>query len=99
MSVHFHDEREIINALVTAIFRQGLSISVSDGVKRSTNRDHIMRDAGITDHTVFTLSDGAGWFSLIHGNRCDVISDYSDNEVCNLIWDLVKPTVEYWEDQ
>lgn len=102
MTIHFHDEEQIAKELVTAILHEGLNISVSDGVKHSTDRDQIMEDAGVTDETMFILYDflgnRKGWFLLIHGNRCDVISNFTDNEICNEIWELVQPTVEYWEE-
>lgn len=97
------DEAAIINALITSIFREGLAISVFDGeefsLKRSTVRADIQKEVMATDMTTFVLRDmegnKKGWFLLIHGNRCDVISDFSDNETCERIWKRVEPTVDY----
>ena len=31
-----------------------------------------------------------GWFQLIYGNSgYDVVSDFSDNDICNVIWNMV----------
>lgn len=103
----WHDETQVINALITSIFREGLSISVYDGmeyaIRRSTVRKDIQKEVAATDETTIVIHDmegnrkGAFW--LIHGNRAHVITDYTDNEVCNRIYNRVEPTVEYWENQ
>lgn len=92
-------EREIISALISAIFREGLSISVSDGVKRSIDRQRIEGDIAACDTTELVLykdREKVGWVLLVHGNKGDVISDYTYNEVCSRIWDRVEPSVDYW---
>lgn len=89
-------ERKIIGALLVDAIEQGLLISVYDGevwtVKVSASLREIRDAIGTTDMTVLRFRKPAmggdtdkspksvGSVVLIHGNECDVISDYTDNE-------------------
>lgn len=98
----WEDECQIINALITSIFREGLVISVFDGeeyaLKRSSVRSEIQKEVAATDETTFVVRDTEGrrhgFFWLIHGNRGDVLTDYTANEVCERICQRVLPTIE-----
>lgn len=97
------DEAKIIDALITAALNRGLTISVNDGeewaLRESTDRHAIQKEVAATDVTFFQLrnADGkkVGWFDCIHGNGCDVIHDYTDNEVCKAIWKEVEPLTDW----
>lgn len=101
----WRDEAEIINALITAILKRDLTISVNDGVdwpvKLSTDRAAIQKEVAATDETTFEIRDAErarkGFFWLIHGNRAHVVSDYTNNELCNEIWNEIEPVVERHE--
>ena len=86
-------ERKIIKLLAEEILKRGHSISVYDGeenaLNKSTDLNAILNEVGSTEVTVFTLHSGGGvqgWFTLIHGNYEDVISDYSVTGDCNDIF-------------
>lgn len=92
------DERRMCTALVDACLKRAYVISVSDGedwpVKRSTDKAAIMAALFSTDEDVIVIRNAAGdklgWFQLIYGNDgWDVVSDSSENEVCNAIWNEV----------
>lgn len=81
-------ERQIIDLIIKDALDAGLTISVSDGeewpLKKSTDYEAITAEVHATCETQFafrTAETGAkfGWVYLVHGNDCDVISDYSDN--------------------
>jgi len=87
------DEAKICGSVVDEALRRGLLVSVYDGeewtLKASANRDAISEVVGITCETVLVFRDPAkldhgqpsrvGKVFLVHGNGCDVISDYTDN--------------------
>jgi hypothetical protein len=87
-------EAEIINRLITAILNHGYCISVYDGeeyaLERSYNQAAIQEETSATDETTYRMysreGDYKGFFWLIHGNGEDVISDHSDNFICEEIF-------------
>lgn len=98
-------ERRMALALVTECIKRGFLISVSDGgewvVKRSTDKEAVMLSLASTDSDTILIRDTdgdkvLGRFWLIYGNDgYDVVSDYSDNEVCNDIWNkTVRPLAD-----
>jgi hypothetical protein len=82
-------ERQIIDLIIKDALDAGLTISVYDGeewaLARSTDYEAITAEVHATcDTTLRFYPVGAatakvGWVYLVHGNDCDVISDYSDN--------------------
>lgn len=91
-------ERRVCTALVGACLRRGFLISVHDSeewvVKKSTDKAEILAALASTDSDTIRIRDvlgmSAGSFELIYGNDgWDVVADYSDNEVCNAIWEQV----------
>lgn len=91
-------EKRMATALVTACIQRGYTVSVNDGgdwvVKRSTDKAEIMAALFSTDEDQIVIRDKdgnrAGWFWLVYGNDgWDVVSDFSDNAVCNAIWQEV----------
>jgi hypothetical protein len=81
-------ERQIIDLIIHDALKAGLTISVYDGeewpLKRSTDYEAITAEVHATCETLFLFriaETGAKFGSvyLVHGNDCDVISDYSDN--------------------
>lgn len=101
------DEAEIVDALIKAVLKRGLRISVHNGeewaVKQSTDEAEIQREIAATDYTGLRLRNAdkeyVGFFDLIHGNRAHVVSDFSDNHLCDEIWNEIQPVVEKWEAQ
>lgn len=101
LATRIRAERRMARALVNTILERGYLISINDGedwvVRRSADKAAIMLALFSTDEDEIHLrgqaGDKAGWFKLIYGNSgWDVVSDYSDNEVCNRIWDgVVEP--------
>lgn len=94
-------ERRMCTALVDGCLKRGYVISVSDGedwpVRKSTDKAEIMAALASTDEDGIVIRNAAGdklgWFQLIYGNDgWDVVADYSDNEICNAIWnEVLKP--------
>ena len=91
-------EKRMCTALVTACLDRGFLVSVHDGeewaVKKSSDKAEILAALFATDQDeiVIRTAEGvrAGWFQLIYGNDgYDVVGDYTDNEVCNAIWNEV----------
>jgi len=91
-------ERRICTALVGSCLRRGYLISVHDSeewvVKKSTDKAEILAALASTDSDTIRIRDvlgmSAGSFELIYGNDgWDVVADYTDNEVCNAIWEQV----------
>jgi hypothetical protein len=88
------DERQIIDAIITSVLGEGLSIAVNDGEEfacaPTIDRDRITKEVAATDVTTFYFyrrpgwhkpaTTCQGWVTLIHGNGCDVIHDHSDTE-------------------
>ena len=100
-------EAEAARQLVEAVLERGYALSVSDGeewtVERSRTESEILDALATTDGDVLRLwtEDGAthGWFYLVYGNAEDgseLIADYTDNEVCNAIWEEVSDTEVPW---
>lgn len=102
-------ERRMCTALVDTCLKRGYVISVSDGeewpVKRSTGKAVIMAALFSTDEDVIVIrnaeGDKLGWFQLIYGNDgYDVVSDYSDNDICNAIEnEVISPLSEKIEGE
>lgn len=96
-------EAAIIDGLITAILNRGYLISVFDGeeysVKRSADRELIQKETAATCDTTYVLrtTDGVrvGFFWMIHGNHCDVISDYSDSPTFDAIWNEIEPLTDW----
>lgn len=92
-----HIETEITKKLIQATLDRGLTISVYDEEEyvllNSKNPDRILGSTGHSDLTSFRLKNDikhhVGTFVLIHGNDEDVISDYSDNALCDEIFNEV----------
>lgn len=91
-------ERPVLLALVKAILKRGYLITVEmEGecmVEPTTSLDDVIKNlaAGDADVLIFGTENGyaSGWFSLIYNNGFEhepigVISDYSDNHLCNEI--------------
>ena len=85
-------ERAIISRLVKDGLKLNYTVSIFDGeewcLKRSNSYKKIMDSIQSTDvdKIRFRDSDGeiVGSFLMVYGNDgYDVISDYSDNELCN----------------
>lgn len=96
-------EATIIDGVITAALNRNLTISVNDGVewclKKSTDRAKIQQAVAATDDTTFSFRDAddkyVGFMWFIHGNRADVISDYSDDEMLEAIWNEVEPLCDW----
>lgn len=82
------DERRIISALLEDAAAAGLLVSVYDGeewaCQPTADQTAVRLVIGDSDETTLRFRDPAtrvvvGSVLLIHGNGCDVISDYSDN--------------------
>lgn len=87
------DEQEIISAILLEAALSGFVVSLFDGeewvAKQTADFALIQTLIGATDETKLRFRDPAsldesgkpssvGYVVLIHGNGCDVISDYSD---------------------
>jgi hypothetical protein len=85
-------ENQIVERLVTDILAAGLTVSVYDGeeypLRHSTDMRAIMDALASTDMDELVLHEPKnaqglrmrkGWVSLVWGNDCDVISDYTTN--------------------
>lgn len=97
-------EKRYASKLVKAILDEGLTVSVWESeawatddkgipVQRSTMYTRITQSLASTDSDYLYIFDGckrAGWFYLVYGNGEDLISDYSDNDLCNRIWEKLK---------
>ena len=91
-------ERRIANKLVKAILAEGYVISVFDCEEFNSHdldslkavQDHL---ATTDDDRVYFRKPGeeqyAGWVWLIWGNREDLISDYTANDVTDAIVDPI----------
>ena len=89
-------ERPVLLALVKAILKRGHPISIwmedEPIIKHSSDLAEIIKNLAAGDGDVIIMNDGQGlgWFSLIYNNGFEhepmgVISDYSDNNLCNEI--------------
>ena len=74
-------ERKIIDLLVKTALAEGFAIAVyGEGeldLPFSKDYDAITSDIAATDMTELILEPGKHWVQLVHGNGCDVISDYT----------------------
>lgn len=84
MSIFDPVERRIIEALVDSALSADCSISVNDGENfvLSVSKDvkAILKCMGTTDSDILVLRRAGkriGSVTLIYGNGCDVVSDYS----------------------
>lgn len=88
------DEREVIGAILDVSFAAAFFVSVFDGEEwslvMSDDRSAVEELIGATDSTTLLFRSSAklddegmpyniGSVGLVHGNGCDVISDYTDN--------------------
>lgn len=94
-------ERRIATAALRNILGEGLRVSVDSGgeegpdVVKSTNRKEIIDATFAVDTCAWNIYEEEkriGWVRFVMGNDgWDVISDYSDNMIANL---LLKPAFE-----
>ncbi len=97
-------ERQIVEKLVSTALGLGYEIRVFDGEEWPAidggNQEAIMGEVAATDETTLHFmerhgADGswfvAGWVLLVHGNDCDVLSDWTDNEATTK---LVNPALQ-----
>lgn len=93
-------ERRMARALVKEAILLDYTISVHDGdsyvLKKSKDQKTILSKMYSTDEEMLYLYEDdqrIGWFHLVYGNDgYDVVSDYSDNDECNDIWNrILKP--------
>jgi len=87
--------RPVLLALVKAILKRGHSVSIWLGddelvIERSTDLPEIIKNLASEFWNMLMIDDDLGWFSLIYDNGPEhdpmvVISDYSDNNLCNEI--------------
>lgn len=94
-------EQFYVRKLVRNILSRGYTISVNDGeewtVVDSRREDLILPALGTTDMDYIRFTDeldykNLGTFMLVYGNDPsgeEVISDYTDNRLCNRIWQEV----------
>lgn len=96
-------ERRMVRALIKEALLLGYSVSVHDGdnfvIKKSKDQKEILKTMYSTDEDMIYLYEEetrVGWFHLVYGNYgWDVISDHTDNDQCNDIWNRVlKPLSE-----
>jgi hypothetical protein len=87
-------ERPVLLALVKAILKRGHSASIwledEPVIERSSDLPEIIKNLAAGDQDVLMIDGDQGWFSLIYNNGFEhepmgVISDYSDNNLCNEI--------------
>jgi hypothetical protein len=86
-------ESRIAARLVDDALRAGYSVSVYDGeawpLKRSTDRAAILDALASTDLDTLKFRDSAGefkaWVTLIWGNGCDLLSDWSDTPATEVV--------------
>ena len=98
-------ERPVLLALVKAILKRGHPISIwmedEPIIEHSSDLAEIIKNLAAGDGDVIIMNDGQdlGWFSLIYNNGFEqepigVISDYSDNNLCNEIISDIEEEVE-----
>ena len=105
-----HADRVVIKLLVNAILHKGYSITVFDGEEHALtgccDKAKIFEALTSTgeDHIILEAKDGLreGWFHLIYDNGSEdeplvVISDHTDNAICNLIYASVEAELEHYE--
>ena len=85
------DEAKIIDVIIEDALAKGVEIDVRDAygdeeeIVRLSDADAIRAEVAATGETLFDFyrpgeEKPFGWVLLIHGNGCDVISDYTANE-------------------
>ena len=100
-------ERPVLLALVKAILKRGYQISIyledEPMIEHSSDLAEVIKNlaAGDLDSLVIETDGGnsVGWFSLIYNNGSEhepmiVISDHSDNALCDEIYAEVEQEVE-----
>lgn len=74
-------ERQIIDVVVKGALAAGMTIAVyGEGeldLKPSSDYEAITREIAATGITDLGLSPGNHWIQFVHGNGCDVLSDYT----------------------
>ena len=101
----WEDEACIIDAVITVALNRDYVITVYDGeeyvIKYCSDRETIQKEVAATDETLFKFYDKElnyrGFMYFIHGNRHDVVSDYSDRLEMKEIWEHIRPLVEHLE--
>lgn len=87
-------ERPVLLALVKAILKRGHSVSIwledEPVIERSSDLAEVIKNLAAGDEDVLMIDGDLGWFNLIYNNGFEhepigVISDYSDNDLCNEI--------------
>ncbi len=86
------NERPVVTALLTALIAAGKAITINDGEENVVTSDKIteLRPELASTGEDYIVFEG-GYFWLIYNNGSEdepmiVISDYSDNEFCDGIW-------------
>lgn len=96
-------ERPVLLALVKAILKRGHTISVwledEPIIENSSDLAEVIKNLAAGDQDVLMIDGDLGWFSLIYNNGFEhepigVISDYSDNHLCNEIISDIEEEVE-----
>lgn len=94
-------EAKMARKFIKELLDRNLLVSVNDGeewvVKRSTKSSQILEALCSTDQDTILVRTGyasetAGRFLLIWGNAEngeELVADYTDNELCNEIWNKV----------
>lgn len=81
-------ETVIVNKLVETILARGYSIVLAAEGEEffgpSQNKDEILRNVDAA--TFMELYFHGGFFLIVWGNGEDIISDYTDNELCREIY-------------
>ena len=96
-------ERPVLLALVKAILKRGYPISVwledEPIIENSSDLAEVIKNLAAGDQDVLMIDGDLGWFSLIYNNGFEhepigVISDYSDNHLCNEIISDIEEELE-----
>ena len=94
-------ELAIVRKLVNALLLEGFTISVDGGgedfdLSRSTDVEAIMDATFAVDGATLFMhtlpKTPIGWVSLVHGNGCEIISDWTTNLDAD-----VQPALDYAE--
>ena len=91
------DEQPVVRGLCQLIFNTGYTLVIDNGeyVAKCSNMDDIDDEIFACDEELLLIQNEAltmGYFSLIYNNGSEgdgmiVISDYSDNVLCNAIYE------------
>ena len=90
-----HGEALIARKLITELVNRGHAVSIWNGgeeaeIEDSTDIEALLAELAASGEDEL-VADGV-WFYLVFGNESDgseLISDCSDNEECNAIFDIV----------